>query len=229
MRRKTGVALGALLWLLVILGVLFCALRLLINRPGYFMRRYEALHIEDSIGIPAEDCTKAVFRLIDYMEGRAEDIQLIVREDGVPVKMYNAQEIAHMEDVRELYQFWRTLSYCALSALACLLLMSLLSKGLRASLWLSYKLAWGVFGAALLAMLVWVLVDFYGFWTQFHYLFFDNMLWLMDPASCRMIRICPLELFYGIVLGTVLGFAAFGVLCSLLLRRLYKKSAEEKA
>lgn len=228
MKRKTAFACTVLLWLFISLGVLFCVLRVFVNRPGYFQKRYEQLGIQDAIGISTEDCTRAVYRLIDYMEGREQSIQLRVTENGTQVDMYNAQEMAHMIDVRELYQAWRRVSYFALAALCCLMLISLLSKGARAFLWKAYKASWLVFGALLLIMLAWVLIDFNGFWFGFHRLFFDNELWLMDPNVCRMIRICPLELFYGIVLGTVLTFAGICALCSLALRGLYKRTTEEK-
>lgn len=227
MRKKTALIVTALLWLLVILGIMFCTLRVFVNRPDYFRRCYESFDMQSRIGISPEDCTRAVYKLVDYMEGREESIQLRVTEDGREVDMYNEQEILHMIDVRELYQAWRTVSYCALAALGCLLLMCLFIKETRRLVWRSYKLAWIFFGALLAVMLVWVLIDFNSFWTQFHYLFFDNDLWLMDSRVCRMIRICPLELFYGIVLGTVLSFAAFSALCSLILRRLYKKTEEK--
>ena len=41
---------------------------------------------------------------------------------------------------------------------------------------------------------------------MFHHLFFTNDLWLMDYATCRMIRICPLPLFNEIVVRFALMF-----------------------
>ena len=63
-----------------------------------------------------------------------------------------------------------------------------------------------VFGAGLIVLGIWVAVDFNSFWTEFHHLFFTNDLWLMDYATCRMIRICPLQLFNEIVVRFALIF-----------------------
>ena len=58
----------------------------------------------------------------------------------------------------------------------------------------------------LAAIAVWVLLDFSSFWTAFHHLFFTNDLWLLDPATSRMINMMPLQLFYDIVVFVVVVF-----------------------
>lgn len=63
------------------------------------------------------------------------------------------------------------------------------------------------------ALGIWVAVDFNSFWINFHYLFFDNDLWILSYRTDRMIRICPQQLFYDIVVKFGLIFlAAFGAL-----------------
>lgn len=222
MKHKGLAALLTPLWLLALVGCLFLTLRILINDEAYFRKGYERLDMRSLIGISDADCTKALMRMIDYMEGRVDSIQLTVDEDGKTVEMFNQQEIDHMVDVRALYQAWRTVMWCGLAALA-LLLALLLVKSCRAAVFRALGLAWIVLGVAAVVLGVWVLVDFNSFWTGFHYLFFDNDLWLMDPAVCRMIRICPLELFYGIVVRMGSAFlTAFGVIpavCAILYKR----------
>ena len=156
-----------------------------------------------------EDMTEAIFRLVDYMEGRVDSIQLSVTEAGRVVEMYNRQEIDHMVDVRALYQAWRAVRtyggiLAAITIAVCLLT---LPKGQRRGmLCRGFLIAAAVFGAVLIALGIWVAVDFNSFWTEFHHLFFTNDLWLMDYATCRMIRICPLQLFNEIVVRFALMF-----------------------
>ncbi|MDO5112294.1 MAG: TIGR01906 family membrane protein [Clostridia bacterium] len=215
MKDKVFGALLVLLWLLALVGCLFMTLRVLINDEAYFQRGYEKLDMQSLIGISDEDCTRSLMRMIDYMEGRVDAIQLTVTENGERVDMFNQQEIDHMVDVRTLYQAWRTVAWCALGALA-LLLALLVIKPCRALVLRALGRAWIVLGVAVAAAGIWVLADFNSFWMQFHYLFFDNDLWLMDPAVCRMIRICPIELFYGIVVRVgVVFLTAFGALPAL--------------
>ena len=60
-----------------------------------------------------------------------------------------------------------------------------------------------------------VAVDFSSFWTKFHHIFFTNDLWLLDYDTDRMIRICPEQLFFDIVVRFAL--IGFGVVLALLI------------
>ena len=156
-----------------------------------------------------EDMTEAIFRLVDYMEGRVDSIQLSVTEAGRVVEMYNRQEIDHMVDVRALYQAWRAVrTYGGILAVIIIAVcMATLQRGERIGmLCRGFLIAAAVFGAVLILLGIWVAVDFNSFWTEFHHLFFTNDLWLMDYATCRMIRICPLPLFNEIVVRFALMF-----------------------
>ena len=63
-------------------------------------------------------------------------------------------------------------------------------------------------GALALAALIWVaafglaalwaLADFNGAFTAFHHMLFTNDLWLLDPATDRMIRMFPEPFFIDI-------------------------------
>ena len=105
------------LWLLAILGLLMGALRLTINRPGYFSNIYEEMDTQSRIGISPADCTDAMMAMIGYMEGSRDSIQLTVTEYGRQVQMFNQQEIDHMVDVRALYQTFRDLGDVGLASL----------------------------------------------------------------------------------------------------------------
>ena len=228
MKGRALRALLAPLWLLALTGCLFLTLRVLIHDEAYFRRGYERLDMLSRIGISDEDCTRALMRMIDYMEGRADAIQLAVTENGARVDMFNQQEIDHMVDVRALYQAWRVVMRCGLAALALLLGLLCLKPSRAAALW-SLGRAWMALGALALILGAWVLWDFNSFWTGFHRLFFDNDLWLMDPAVCRMIRICPIELFYGIVVRLGAAFlTAFGLLPALCAIAYKRKERKER-
>ncbi|MEA5060631.1 MAG: DUF1461 domain-containing protein [Clostridia bacterium] len=196
------------LWLFIILALLMTSLRLTINSRAYFYRTYERMDIQTQIGISAENSADAIMAMIDYMEGKRESIQLTVREYGQTVEMFNQQEIDHMKDVRALYQAFIRLQYGGIggfAALACLLALEARRKtdtakfGLTGAVLGGWWRALAAFGVMLVAIGTYALVDFYDFWTRFHYIFFTNDLWLMDYDACRMIRICPLGLFSGII------------------------------
>ena len=54
---------------------------------------------------------------------------------------------------------------------------------------------------------LWIMSDFTAFWTNFHRLFFSNDLWLLNPATDRMIQMFPEPFFFAMVSRIVLAFA----------------------
>ncbi len=229
MTKRLYTFLFALVWLGVMIACLFLTLRATIASPDYFSERYEQIGIEAATGIPQEDCTRAVFRLVEYMEGRVDSIQLSVTENGQTVQMYNGQEIEHMVDVRALYQGFRVFSWLALGAFALMLALGAWKKELGALAIRAYSWAIALLILAVLGLGAWVLLDFNSFWIGFHRLFFTNELWLMDPAVCRMIRICPIELFYGIVVRTGLVFVCIFIALPLVGRLIARRLAKRRS
>lgn len=202
-------AMLAIAALLIIIAVLFTSLQICVNQRNWYYESYVKYGTAKETLISDEEMTEAIFRLIDYMEGRADSIQLSVVENGQTVEMYNRQEIDHMVDVRALYQAWRAVrTYGGILAVMIIAVcMATLPKGERMGmLCRGFLIAAAVFGAVLIVLGIWVAVDFNSFWTEFHHLFFTNDLWLMDYRTCRMIRICPLQLFNDIVVRFALMF-----------------------
>ncbi len=71
--------------------------------------------------------------------------------------------------------------------------------------------------------------NFNAVFTKFHEIFFDNDLWLFDPAEDYMIRMLPEGLFFDMVIriGVLfLGGLAFLLICSILCRQ--KRQAGDK-
>lgn len=202
MKRAFCYMLSVIAWLLLIVAVLFTCLQVAVNDHNWFLSEYVRLDTARGMGMSNTDVAASLRQLVDYMEGRVDSIQLTVTVDGKEKDMYNEREIAHMVDVRALYQGWRAVRTAG--AALGLGLMALVYKALRRDalgvLARGFLLACGVFAFILLALGAWVAVDFSGFWTAFHLLFFTNDLWLLDPRTSRMILICPERLFYDIVL-----------------------------
>ncbi|HWS30446.1 MAG TPA: TIGR01906 family membrane protein [Clostridia bacterium] len=210
-KRTAALVLTAVASFLLIVSVLFTCLQLSINDRAWFEREYEKLGLAEKIGIPNSDSADAIMRLIDYMEGRENSIQLTVHQNGVAKSMYNEREMEHMTDVRALYQAWRSVrTYGAIFALALLFGAFFLGKKeFLFTLAHGFLRASAAFGILLIGIGLFAFIDFNAFWTAFHHLFFTNDLWLLDPATDRMILICPEQLFSDIVLR----FASRFLLC----------------
>lgn len=207
-KQPAALAMTTVASFLFIVSILFTLLQFSINDRSWFEREYQKLDLESSISIPNDEITDALMRLVDYMEGRVDSIQLIVRENGLFVDMYNEREMAHMVDVRALYQAWRGVrTWGAAVAFALIFGAFFLNKK---EIWSNFSRGFlqasAVFFLLVALIGAFALIDFTVLWNGFHYLFFDNDLWLLSPARDRMIRICPERLFSDIVARFGLNF-----------------------
>lgn len=231
--RPLKIAAALLCWLLIILAILFTVLDIQLSPESgaqqRFLRFYSEYGTEERFGIEPKQCAAALMAMIQYMRGHRDSIQITVSEYGSTVEMFNRQEIDHMIDVKNLYQSFRKSQLAAIAAFVMVLLLSLSErkKG-RSSITLrSLAVAVIIFFIILGVLGIWAYTDFTAFWTTFHHLFFTNDLWLMDPAVCRMIRICPESLFAGMALSMAAWSAGLILAASLLLAAIEKALAKK--
>ncbi len=80
-------------------------------------------------------------------------------------------------------------------------------------------------GSLLLFVGIYAIVDFNGFWMNFHHVFFDNDLFLLDPNISIMINMFPSNFFFAVVFGIILLFVSVIVLLKVLLVLFKRKIA----
>ena len=164
--------------------------------------------LPESAGISAEALEKLDVHLASCLRGREdwnvewlnpEGGPLRVVVDGVEQDAFNAREIQHMEDCQRLFDLLRTLRLSLAIAAALLVLLSLILEwkekparaGSVAPVWIASLILivpLAIFG-------VWAALDFNSAFNFFHRLLFTNDLWLLNPATDLLIRICPSSMF----------------------------------
>lgn len=216
MRKRFAVMLSTLASIVLILCILFTALQLTINDKNFIEYEYARLSLSREMGVSNLDLVSSCERLIDYMEGRVDSIDIQVTVDGEQVRMFEQeQEISHMADVRLLYQRFRTFrDFGVLLALVLYLLGAVLH--IRSAM---HTLASGyVYGAFVIALFAgflgtWAALDFSNFWTFFHQMLFWNNDWLFDASTSRMINMLPEQFFSDVILRmAILAGVAFVLL-----------------
>lgn len=216
MRKRFAVMLSTLASIVLILCILFTALQLTINDKNFIEYEYARLSLSREMGVSNLDLVSSCERLIDYMEGRVDSIDIQVTVDGEQVLMFEQeQEISHMADVRLLYQRFRTFrDFGVLLALVLYLLGAVLH--IRSAM---HTLASGyVYGAFVIALFAgflgtWAALDFSNFWTFFHRMLFWNNDWLFDASTSRMINMLPEQFFSDVILRmAILAGVAFVLL-----------------
>lgn len=161
--------------------------------PGYFEREYEKYQVLDRLpSMTMEDLLDVTDEMMDYLKGDREDLHITTTLDGQQREFFNQREIAHMEDVRDLFVgaiFLRRVSIgvIILSLILLVFLKARLSRVLPGALCLGT----GLFFAAAAALAAIISTDFTKYFVIFHHIFFDNDLWILDPRTDLLINIVP--------------------------------------
>ncbi|MGB7595316.1 MAG: TIGR01906 family membrane protein [Erysipelotrichaceae bacterium] len=203
---------------LLILVLLLTSIDVFSLDRAFFLSEYKKLDVAADIGVSEADLVKSTDVLLGYLRNTRKDLNVTVTIDGTPRQMFNQKEIDHMVDVKVLYRnaiLFRNLSLIIGSVIGVLMFamyrrkaIRLLSRGIvNASI---------VFGVILAFVAVYASVDFYGFWTQFHQLFFRNNLWLLDPNTDNLILMVPEPFFFALVFRIVGGFTLSLILINVL-------------
>lgn len=148
----------------------------------------------DPYGFTREDRLKWSKLAVDYLlNDRGIDFLAEMRfPDGSP--LYNERELSHMVDVKNVVK----------AALAVWVISGLVIVGGAAALWATGNgaaLRGGLAGGSLLtlgilgAIVLYVLLGFNQFFTQFHQVFFESGTW-MFLFSDTLIRLFPLQFWF---------------------------------
>lgn len=204
--------------------------------PGYFESEYTKYQVLNSLPeMTMEDLLIVTDEMMAYLRGNREDLHVFTTMGGEYREFFNAREIAHMEDVRDLFigGLWLrriglgfALAYTAILGIWCRnhsdrkLLAKTTVPG-------SLCIGTGVFFAAALAIAGIIATDFSKYFIVFHHIFFDNDLWILDPATDMLINIVPEPFFMDTALRIGITFGCmvlvFFVICFLFWKRSRKK------
>ena len=200
-KRQTFGAIGLTLGLVALMLILILsALHAVGTDDGLYFKLQTEAGILPEAGVSEEELRSIDRRLSDYLQGDSAALEV-----DPP---FNDREMAHMADCLGLFALLRKVR-SRLIPWAVLLIVGgayLLKnrKKARRCAWLAPLILLVPLGA----FAVWACIDFDGAFTFFHRLLFTNDLWLLDPRTDLLIRICPEEMFAAMGLRIALWSAA---------------------
>lgn len=210
--RTTIGAIGLTLGLVALmLIVILTALHAVGTDDALYFKLQTEAGILPQAGVSEEELRSIDRRLADYLRGDSAAL-----EEDPP---FNAREMTHMADCQRLFALLRKVR-SRLIPWAVLLIVggAYLLQNRRKARRCAY-LAPLILLAPLGAFAIWAAVDFDGAFTFFHRLLFTNDLWLLDPRTDLLIRICPESMFAAmglrialLGLGGMAGVTALAVL-----------------
>ena len=148
-----------------------------------YEKEYEKYDVLSDLDMTMEDVMHVTREMMAYLRGDRDTLSVVTTVEGTEQDFFNEQDRFHMGEVRDLFIGGLNIrTGAAAVALICLVFLVVSKARLRKILARSYQIALGITGAAVLFIGIAAVVDFNAVFVQFHHIFFDNDLWLFDPA-----------------------------------------------
>ena len=192
---------------------------------SYYINESEKLDTKQVLKMSKEDLDQVCVDLVDYLKGDLQDLNSKTYTiDGQVKKFYNDKEIAHMSDVKDLYQ--GVVLVRNILAVVCLLALAyLIIKRDQNTAYLTvntYQKVFLIMFGVFIIVIAYAFIDFNRFWIGFHRMFFTNELWLLDPRTDLLINLMPEPFFFDIVFRIIVTEIVVFVLLYLLSVRIKK-------
>lgn len=192
-----------------------------------YRQEYEKYDVLSDLDMSMDDAMDVTRQMMAYLRGEGDTLSVITTVDGREQDFFNEQDRFHMGEVRDLFIGGLNIRTGALViAVLCILLLILTKADLKKTVPAGYQAALAVTAAALLFLGIACAVDFNTVFVKFHHIFFDNDLWIFDPAEDYMIRMLPEGLFFDMVvrIGCIFaGLLAVFLILSFIPRIMMKK------
>jgi integral membrane protein (TIGR01906 family) len=167
-------------------------LELIVSNMEYFDIQYQRYDVYNNLSIDKGQLLDGTRHLIDYLKGREDNLDIPVTLGGDTVNLFNAKEIAHLEDVRVLFeQGYRLRLWSVLVLAIFLVIIYRLTRRGRVSFLKSIR-HMSLYPFVLIGLLALAFItDFNRYFTYFHLIFFTNDLWMLNPKTDRLIVMYP--------------------------------------
>lgn len=225
-------------WLLGILCAFALMIVLLITSieavvywtPGYFEKEYTKFQVAEKVSMEMGDLLDVTHEMMAFLHGQREDLHVPTIVAGQPREFFNQREIAHMEDVRDLFAAAIMLRrICLVIIVAAVALLVLLKTRISRILPRAICVGTGLFFGLTSILAVIISTNFSKYFIIFHHIFFRNDLWLLDPSTDLLINIVPEPFFMDTAAGIGLTFGvSVAVIFGLCLLWLYRQKMQSK-
>lgn len=197
---------------------------------GWYEKEYEKYNVTEDLEMKMDDVMDVTEEMMAYLRGDREGLVVWTTVNGEKQEFFNDREKAHMVDVQNLFLGGLTLRFSAIIVLVISLSGLIFTKGnWKRILPKSFLTGLGAFLVISGGLGVLCASDFNKYFFLFHEIFFDNDLWLLDPATDLMIRMLPEGFFFDMVIriGSIfIGMLAILLIPSMLI--LHRQKANKK-
>lgn len=222
-RKYLSIVMGVICSIFAIIAIMLTSLELVSFNRDFYRNQYEQNNTAYIVGTTQGELLDVTEELLLYLRGSRLDLNITWSDGG---EVFGEREIEHMEDVRLLFLYgFRLRNMSSVCAVLLIFLMAVTYPKLWVRyLTLSFMVVSGIFLLLALFIGIGMMVDFDFMWNNFHYIFFTNDLWILDPNTDVLIMMMPGHFFVNIIKKFASTFfAGMGILLisSLLIYRRY--------
>jgi integral membrane protein (TIGR01906 family) len=186
---------AALLFIIALpVALLTTNIRLAANEPRVYEYAADQYDTPERTGLPRSEVLRASAELRAYFNNDEATVAIRARTaDGDLTALFSAREIAHLRDVKDLFQMtFRVQEVAVAFVLAYIVLVFIWAReGPPRALAREVAVS-GLLGLAVLGVVAGIaLAGFDAAFERFHLIAFDNDLWRLDPARDRLIQMFP--------------------------------------
>jgi len=177
--------------LLLPLLIIGTSLRGLITDRDFMLSGFRDSQVAATTGLDDPQLQRIADAFVAYFQAPPGQIQMQVTAFGQSRPLFNDKEVAHMEDVQALIQFFLRVQIIAAAVVIVRLVFAFFVDRSVVPLGRDMLLSTGLMIALIVLVAVLSLLDFDALWTRFHQIAFRNDLWLLDPSTDYLIMLFP--------------------------------------
>lgn len=197
MKKASGVFI-VLFVLLVPIVLLLTDVQMVAFNRDYYRVEYIKYSIPEQIGMSMDNLMDSTEKLLQYLDNKRDDLDFKGSFNRGEEGFFSQRDKYHMIDVKNLFVKGRILRNAAFIFITGFVLLLFRKKPYKEQLrkLSRYGIAISAAGIApVLILIILMNIDFYRYFTVFHEIFFNNDLWLLDPAKDRLVNIFPQDFF----------------------------------
>ncbi len=175
---------------------LFTDVQIVAFDRDYYRTQYENYNISQAMDIEMPELINSTNKLLLYMEGKRDTLDFETQFNNGVREFFSERDKLHMVDVKQLFSKGRMLrNIAAFYILFFLFYLYKTSKDWKKKL-AKYNIIAFIAGILpIIALILLMNTDFNKYFTIFHEMFFNNDLWLLEPAQDTLINMFPESFF----------------------------------
>jgi integral membrane protein (TIGR01906 family) len=196
--KKISFIFVVLFIILIPITLLLTDVQLVAYDRDYYKVEYAKYRIPEYIGINMDNLMDSTEKLLAYLDNKRDNLDFKASFNKGEEEFFSPRDKQHMVDVKGLFVKGRYLRDFSFFYIIIILLLLFWKKPFKGQLRKLARYGFAISAAGIIPVIILVVlmnIDFYKYFTIFHEIFFTNDLWLLDPATDRLVNIFPQEFF----------------------------------